>query len=72
MKAYEGQIKINKDGKVFIPEELLKLLPKEDNIRAIFLVDEPIDKHYKSAVSDNKIQEYYYGLPVDEAVYDDF
>jgi len=72
MKAYEGLLKIDKDGKIFIPEELLKLLPKNENIRAVFLIDEPIDKQYKSAVSDNKVQEYYYGLPVDQAVYDDF
>lgn len=72
MKAYEGNIHLTKAGKVIVPEELLKLLPKEENIRAIFLVDEPIDKKFKSAVTDIKTQEYYYGLPLDEAVYDDF
>ena len=72
MKAYEFVMSVQKDGKITFPEELLKVLPRNEEIRGILLVQEVQDKKFKSSVNDIKGQEYSYYFPPNDAVYDDF
>ncbi len=72
MKAYEFTISINKEGKVVIPQEVKKYLPKNEEIRCIALVMESNEKKHKSSVNEISQQEYNYGLTSSEAIYDDF
>lgn len=72
MKAYEFPLTVDRDGKVFIPEDLKKVLPRNEEIRCIALVPEAVDKKFRSATNDPNSQEFSYYLPPNEAVYDDF
>jgi bifunctional DNA-binding transcriptional regulator/antitoxin component of YhaV-PrlF toxin-antitoxin module len=72
MKAYEFPLSIDREGKITIPEELRKVLPKNEEIRCIALVQETEDKKFRSAMNDLSQQEFSYHFPPNEAVYDDF
>lgn len=72
MKAYEVPIRISKDGRITIPEAMLKALPKEVDMKAVILVQESSDKVYTSAVNDYKVQEFSYYIPPTEGVYDEY
>jgi hypothetical protein len=43
MKAYEFPVKIAPDGKIELPNKLSKLLPNNQTIRVIILVEEQTD-----------------------------
>ena len=73
MKAYEYQVKVDQNGKLILPDQIKNILPKNETVRILFLVDEAKDKKLKSVTSDIASQEYSYSLlQSDEAVYDDF
>lgn len=72
MKAFETNIQISKNGKIEIPEEVVKLLPKGKTLRAIFLVDEANDIKFHTTQDDLHYQEFSYSFPVTEGVYDDY
>ncbi|MDP2303099.1 MAG: hypothetical protein Q8N03_11830 [Ignavibacteria bacterium] len=72
MKAFEFRIKTDNKGKICIPDEIIKLLPKNQSIRLLFLIDEEHDKKINSSVTEIRAQEYYYALKDNEPVYDDF
>ncbi|HRI46210.1 MAG: hypothetical protein KF721_00735 [Ignavibacteriaceae bacterium] len=72
MKAFEFMLKTDSKGKVCIPDEVIKLLPKNQSIRMILLIEEEQDKKINSSVTEIRAQEYYYALKDNEPVYDDF
>jgi hypothetical protein len=41
MKAFECPVEVTPDGRIEIPPELAKRLPRGHGVRAIFLVSEP-------------------------------
>jgi len=73
MKAYEYYLQVDQHGKLVLPDQLKTILPKNEIVRALFLIEEAKDKKIKSITSDVSEQEYSYSLlQNDEAVYDDF
>lgn len=73
MKAYEYLVKVDPNGKLILPDQIKNILPKNETVRILFLVDEAKDKKIKAVTSDIASQEYSYSLlQSDEAVYDDF
>jgi len=40
MKAYEIPLKLDKNGKLNIPDKILALLKKDETVRTIFLISE--------------------------------
>lgn len=51
MKAYEFPIKVTPEGKLELPEALLKLLPSDQVVKVIFLISERGDTKEKAAWS---------------------
>ncbi|NCQ19432.1 MAG: hypothetical protein COZ80_04885 [Ignavibacteria bacterium CG_4_8_14_3_um_filter_37_9] len=73
MKAYEYQVQVDQNGKLILPDQIKNVLPKNETVRVLFLVDEAKDKKIKSMSNDPNSQEFSYSLlQNDEAVYDDF
>ncbi len=73
MKAYEYQVQVDQNGRLILPDQLKHVLPKNETVRVLFLVDEAKDKKIKAISSDPNSQEFSYSLlQNDEAVYDDF
>ncbi|MDP3682580.1 MAG: hypothetical protein Q8S01_01490 [Ignavibacteria bacterium] len=73
MKAYEYLVKVDQNGKLVLPDQIKHVLPKNEIIRVLFLIDEAKDKKLKAMTSDPNSQEFSYSLlQNDEAVYDDF
>jgi len=73
MKAYEYHVKVDQNGKLILPDQIKNVLPKNETVRILFLIEEAKDKKIKAITSDVAEQEYSYSLMQDdEAVYDDF
>lgn len=72
MKAYEITFRIDKRNKILFPENLIKVLPKEEDIRAIVLLSEPSEKEFRAEMQTIQGQEYGYSYINTDAVYDDF
>ncbi|GMU87315.1 MAG: hypothetical protein AMXMBFR48_25560 [Ignavibacteriales bacterium] len=72
MKAYEITFRIDKRNKIQFPENLVKVLPKEEDIRAIVLLNEPSEKEFRTEMQTLQGQEYGYSYINTDAVYDDF
>lgn len=72
MKAFECTFKVSEEGKVVFPDSLTKLLPKNEELRCIILVDEGNEKEIRTSITEMKTQEFFYGLPVQTGIYDDF
>jgi len=73
MKAFEYLVKVDQNGKLILPDQIKHILPKNETVRILFLVDEAKDKKIKSMSTDPNAQEFSYSLlQNDEAVYDDF
>ncbi|MFA6596468.1 MAG: hypothetical protein WCS69_02015 [Ignavibacteriaceae bacterium] len=73
MKAFEYFVKVDQNGKLMLPDQIKNILPKNEIVRILFLVDEAKDKKIKSISADPNSQEFSYSLlQNDEAVYDDF
>ncbi len=43
MNAYEVPITINNDGLIQIPDDIVKILPKEKTLKAIIMIPESIE-----------------------------
>jgi hypothetical protein len=70
MKAYEFAIRTTPDGKLELPEALLKLLPGNQVIRTIFLITEPTDAQDQAAWSRLAAEQFLAGYSEADAVYD--
>jgi bifunctional DNA-binding transcriptional regulator/antitoxin component of YhaV-PrlF toxin-antitoxin module len=44
MQAYEFPTKIDRDGRIDVPDDLKSVLPVDRNVRVILLVDETTDE----------------------------
>lgn len=72
MKAYEITFRIDKKEHVHFPSSLIKVLPKEEDIRAIVLLEESGEKKIRTEMQNISGQEYGYSYISNDAVYDDF
>ena len=75
MKAYEFPAKVTASGNLEFPETLLKLLPNNQEVRVIVLVNEPIDT-VEGEVEENAAwhrlaaEQFFAGDSEDDAIYD--
>ena len=70
MKAYEFPTKLTSDGKLELPDKLLKLLPDNQIIRVIILISEPTDMEEQSAWSRLTAEQFLAGYSEADSVYD--
>jgi len=70
MKAYEFPIKVTSDGKIELPEALLKLLPSNQVVRVIILVRESADVEEQTAWSCSTTEQFLAGYSEADAIYD--
>jgi len=70
MKAYEFAMRTTPDGKLELPEALLKLLPGNQVIRTIFLINEPMDEQDQADWSRLAAEQFLAGYSEADAVYD--
>lgn len=72
MKAYEITFRIDKKEHVHFPSALIKVLPKDEDIRAIVLFEDAKEKKMRTEMQRIENQEYGYSYISSDAVYDDF
>ena len=70
MKAYELPIKVTPEGKLELPDALMKLLPANQVVRVIILVSEPTDMEEQTAWSRLTAEQFFAGYSETDAVYD--
>jgi len=70
MKAYEFPIKITTEGKLLLPEALLKLLPENQVVRVIILISEPQDLEEQLYWSRLTAEQFFAGYSETDAIYD--
>jgi hypothetical protein len=70
MKAYEFPTKLTSDGKLELPDKLLKLLPDNQIIRIIILISEPTDMEEQSAWPHLTAEQFLAGYSEADSVYD--
>jgi len=70
MKAYEFPTKITPDGRLELPDTLLKQLPGDRPVRIIILVSESTDGEEQAAWSHLTAQQFFAGYSETDAVYD--
>ena len=70
MKAYELPIKVTPEGKLELPDALMKLLPANQVVRVIILVSEPADMEEQAAWSRLTAEQFFAGYNETDAVYD--
>lgn len=68
MKAYEIPLRLDKNGKLNIPDKVMSLLKKDETIRTIFLIREDDDDEisWRMLIKDPFLQ----GYSETDAVYD--
>ena len=70
MKAYEFPVKVTSDGRLELPDALLKLLPGNQTVRVIILVSEPTDMEEQAAWSRLTAEQFFAGYSEADAIYD--
>jgi len=70
MKAYEFPVKVTSDGKLALPDTLLKLLPNNQVVRIILLVSEPTDMEEQAAWSQLTAEQFLAGYSEADTIYD--
>lgn len=70
MKAYEFPIKVTPEGRLELPDALLKLLPGDQVVRVIILISEPTDTEEQVAWSHLTAEQFFAGYNEADAVYD--
>ena len=70
MKAYEFPIKVTPEGRLELPDALLKLLPSNQVVRVIILISEPTDMEEQAAWSRLTAEQFFAGYSEADAVYD--
>ncbi len=68
MKAYEFPTKINRDGSIELPEGLKWVLPADQNVRVILLVDETTDE--QTEWDQLTAEQFLAGYAEADAIYD--
>jgi len=70
MRAYELPIKITPDGKLEVPAALIELLPRDQTIRMILLVNEPADASDQTPWVRLTAEQFLAGYSESDAIYD--
>ncbi|OGO40394.1 MAG: hypothetical protein A2Z04_02590 [Chloroflexi bacterium RBG_16_57_9] len=70
MKAYEFPVKVTSDGRLAIPDALLSLLPTNQIVRIILLVNEPTDMEEQAVWSHLTAEQFFAGYREADAIYD--
>lgn len=68
MKAYEFPIKMDRDGRIEVPDDLKSVLPADRNVRVILLVDETTDE--QSEWKQNTAEQFLAGYAEADSIYD--
>ena len=71
MKAYEIPVKVTAEGKVELPDALLASLPRNQVVRVIILVPEPLDQE-EEAWADLAAAQFLAGYSEADSIYDRF
>jgi len=69
MKAYEFPTKVKSDGKLDLPDNILKLIPNDQTIRVIILVGES-DTDERSVWSKITAEQFFAGYCEADSIYD--
>ncbi len=70
MKAYEFPTKVTPEGKLELPDALIDLLPDNQVVRVIILVNEPADVDEDAAWSRLAAEQFLNGYAEVDAIYD--
>lgn len=70
MKAYEFRTTIAPGGKLELPDELIHLLPDNQEVRVIIFVNEPADSDAEVAWSRLAAEQLFRGYAEADAIYD--
>jgi len=70
MKAYEFPTKVTPDGKLELPDKLLKLLSDNQIVRVIILISEPTDIGEQSAWFRLTAEQFFAGYSEADSIYD--
>lgn len=70
MKAYEFPVKVTSEGRLELPDALSKLLPSNQIVRVIILVNEPTEGGEQMAWSRLTAEQFLAGYSEADAVYD--
>ncbi|MEK7396615.1 MAG: hypothetical protein AAB116_06730 [Candidatus Poribacteria bacterium] len=69
MKAYEFSAEINADGKIKLPEIILKRIPNDQTIRVIIFISETTDEE-KQMWSEMTAEQFLAGYSESDNIYD--
>ncbi|HGJ65319.1 TPA: hypothetical protein ENS27_08025 [bacterium] len=70
MKAYEFTVKKNSDGKINLPDNLIRLLNENQNVRLIVLIDEQLNKKVDLDWDNLTETEFLAGYDEADSIYD--
>jgi len=70
MKAYEFPAKVTPEGKLELPDALVKLLSDNGMVRVLILVTEPDDLEDEAAWSRFTAEQFFAGYAEIDSVYD--
>lgn len=70
MKAYEFTVKKNSDGKINLPDNLIRLLNENQNVRLIVLIDEQLSKKVDLDWDNLTETEFLAGYDEADSIYD--
>lgn len=70
MKAYELPVKVTTEGQLKLPEAFLALLPREQVVRVIIMIPEPIDLEECTMWSRLTAEQFFAGYSEADSIYD--
>lgn len=70
MKAYEFPTRITSEGTLELPDALLKLLPDDEVVRVLILVNEPADGEEEAVWAHLTTEQFFAGYSEADAIYD--
>ena len=70
MRAYEYPVKVSSEGKLELPDALLKVLPPNQVVRVIILMNETTDTEGEMAWSRMTAEQFLAGYNESDAAYD--
>jgi len=71
MKAYEFPCKVTSEGRLELPNALMKLLPANQVVRIIILLSEPTEKAEEEVWARLTTEQFLNGYSEADAVYDE-
>jgi hypothetical protein len=70
VKAYEFPTKLKSDGKLELPDTILKLIPNNQTVRVIILVSETTDAEELAAWNKITAEQFLAGYNEADSIYD--